>query len=193
MAISKVRGAATPFTPFPTNFNFELYLGLGHSLTLEVRVLSHQLMLMILVQYLNQLNYEATNVRGRSIVPITGTYNLQLTCSQCQWHPRSVGWGIKPVWRGHGFKPHGSPEFFSGFFSQLHKLHSTARIILHLISFKHFIQNHDLYHIHHSKSKMFKATCMLHISERIPQGLFLCPINLVLYSFSLASLCLLSL
>ena len=38
-------------------------------------------------------------------------------------------------WRYHGFKPRWSPEFFSGFFTQLHKLHSLRRSFLHL----HFI------------------------------------------------------
>ena len=42
---------------------------------------------------------------------------------------------IAPVSRGHGFKPHWSPEFFSGFFMQLHKLHSLRRSFLHF----HFI------------------------------------------------------
>ena len=39
-----------------------------------------------------------------------------------------------PVSRGHEFKPRWSPEFFSGFFTQLHQIvFITARIILHLI------------------------------------------------------------
>ena len=33
--------------------------------------------------------------------------------------------------RGHGFKPRWSPEFFSGFFTQLHKLCSLRRSFLH--------------------------------------------------------------
>ena len=33
--------------------------------------------------------------------------------------------------RGHGFKPPWSPEFFSGFFTQLHKLRSLRRSFLH--------------------------------------------------------------
>ena len=33
--------------------------------------------------------------------------------------------------RGHRFKPCWSPEFFSGFFTQLHKLHSLRRPFLH--------------------------------------------------------------
>ena len=33
--------------------------------------------------------------------------------------------------RGHGFKPRWSPEFFSGFFTQLHKLRSLGRSFLH--------------------------------------------------------------
>ena len=38
------------------------------------------------------------------------------------------------VSRGHGFKPRWSPEFFSGFFTQLHLIaFITARINLHLI------------------------------------------------------------
>ena len=37
--------------------------------------------------------------------------------------------------RGHGFKPRWSPEFFSGFFTQLHKLRSLRRSFLHF----HFI------------------------------------------------------
>ena len=32
---------------------------------------------------------------------------------------------------GHGFKPDSSPEFFSGFFTQLHKLRSLRRSFLH--------------------------------------------------------------
>ena len=40
--------------------------------------------------------------------------------------------------RGRGFKPCRSPEFFSGFFTQLRKLRSLQRSFLHFISF-HFI------------------------------------------------------
>ena len=42
---------------------------------------------------------------------------------------------IASVSRGHMFKPRWSPEFFSGFFTQLHKLHSLRRSCLHF----HFI------------------------------------------------------
>ena len=38
-----------------------------------------------------------------------------------------------------------SPEFFSGFFMQLYKLHSLQRSFLHFISFPQFI--YDLFHI----------------------------------------------
>ena len=37
---------------------------------------------------------------------------------------------MKRSW-GHGFKPRWNPEFFSGFFTQLHKLRSLRRSFLH--------------------------------------------------------------
>ena len=39
--------------------------------------------------------------------------------------------GFRFPWRGHGFKPRWSPELFSGFFTQLHKLRSLRRSFLH--------------------------------------------------------------
>ena len=45
--------------------------------------------------------------------------NPQLTCSQRQWLHSSVGRASHRYSRGHGFKPRWSPEFFSGFFTQL--------------------------------------------------------------------------
>ena len=65
--------------------------------------------------------------------------NLQLTCSQRQWLHSSVGYSVAPLSRGHGFKPRWSPEFFSGFFTQLHIIaFITARINLHLIHMINF-------------------------------------------------------
>ena len=43
--------------------------------------------------------------------------------------------GFRFPWRGHGFKPRWSPEFCSGFFTQLHKLRSLRGSFLH----SHFI------------------------------------------------------
>ena len=43
----------------------------------------------------------------------------------------SVGRASHRKSRGHGFKPRWSPEFFSGFFTQLHKLRSLRRSFLH--------------------------------------------------------------
>ena len=61
--------------------------------------------------------------------------NPQLTCFQRQWLHSLVGKAVAPVSRGHGFKPRWSPEFFSGFCTQLHKLRSLRRSFLHF----HFI------------------------------------------------------
>ena len=65
--------------------------------------------------------------------------NRQLTCSQCQWLHSSVGRASHQKSRGHGFKPRWSPEFCSGFFTQLHKLRSLRRSFLyfHFISAVH--------------------------------------------------------
>ena len=56
--------------------------------------------------------------------------------------------------RGHGFKPCWSPEFFSGFFTQLHKLRSLLRSFLHFrfisavhIWFISYIINKDLHNV----------------------------------------------
>ena len=57
--------------------------------------------------------------------------NPQLTCSQRQWLHSSVGRASHRWSRGHGFKPRWSPDFFSGLFTQLHKLRSLRRSLLH--------------------------------------------------------------
>ena len=57
--------------------------------------------------------------------------NPQLTCPQLQWLHSSVGRASHRKSRGHGFKPRWSREFFSGFFTQLHKLRSLRRSFLH--------------------------------------------------------------
>ena len=69
--------------------------------------------------------------------------NRQLTCSQCQWLHSSVGRASHQKSRGHGFKPRWSPEFCSGFFTQLHKLRSLRRSFLYF----HFISAVHIWYI----------------------------------------------
>ena len=57
------------------------------------------------------------------------------TCSQRQWLHSSVGKALHWYREVTGSKPRWSPEFFSGFFTQLHKLRSLRRSFLHF----HFI------------------------------------------------------
>ena len=65
----------------------------------------------------------------------------------------------------HGFKPRWSPEFFSGFFTQLQKIAIiTARIILHLISYPQF--TYDLFHMHQSRTYHCHANC--HAARKAP-------------------------
>ena len=69
--------------------------------------------------------------------------NPQLTCSLRQWFQNSVGRASYRQSRGHGFKPRWSPGFFSGFFTQLHKLRSLRRSFLHLQKYSSKL-NHSL-------------------------------------------------
>ena len=69
-----------------------------------------------------QLHKEAwKKIQDFIYIILTGTY--EPTIDQLP----SVGQSIVPVSRGHGFKPCWSPEFYSGFFTQLHKLRSQLR------------------------------------------------------------------
>ena len=75
--------------------------------------------------------------------------NPQLTCSQRQWLHSSVGRASHRYSRGHGFKPRWSPEFFFRLLNAIVKIAiTTARIILHLISYPQF--TYDFFHMHHS-------------------------------------------
>ena len=75
--------------------------------------------------------------------------NPQLTCSQRQWLHSSVGKASHRYSRGYGFKPRWSPEFFFRLLYAIVKIAiTTARIILHLISYPQF--TYDLFHMHHS-------------------------------------------
>ena len=67
------------------------------------------------IAMLYQLSYEATDVGSRSIV---GSYVPVKEMS------------VKDIWN-KSYMNYGSPEFFSGFFTQLHKLRSLRRSFLH--------------------------------------------------------------
>ena len=110
---------------------------------------------------LYQLSYEATDVGSRSFVGsyvpvkemsvndlvhisltlvsyIINTYFFHGNIWTHNWPAPKVSGFIAQLVehrtgksRGHGFKPRWSPEFFSGFFTQLHKLRSLRRSFLH--------------------------------------------------------------
>ena len=74
--------------------------------------------------------------------------NPQLTCCQRQWLHSSVGRASHRYREVTGSNPVEVLNFFSGFFTQLHKLRSLRRSFLHFhffISFPQFI--YDLFHI----------------------------------------------
>ena len=79
---------------------------------------------------LYQLSYEATDVRGRSILSLEHM-NPQLTCSQPQWLHSSVGRASHRYCEVTGSNPVEVVNFFSGFLTQLHKLRSLRRSFLH--------------------------------------------------------------
>ena len=76
----------------------------------------------------------------------------QLTCSQRRWLHRSVGRTSHRYRKFTGSNPVEVLNFFSGFFTQLHKLCSLRRSFLHFhfISFPQFI--HDLFQISLTKN-----------------------------------------
>ena len=83
--------------------------------------------------------------------------NPQLTCSQRQWLHSSVGRAPHRYGEATGSNPVEVLIFFSGFFTQLHKLPSLRRSFLHFHSFPQFI--YDLFHISLTERQTVNQMC----------------------------------